>query len=463
MSDDESRSRTEAERLINPLVRGYMESLSLQRFYGGYSILELPPNVLNLGIGEVGNIPLPRDLYALYRRFFAARDLPHLVTRYSGTLGQKETNRRVAAWLNGWLGVERFGPESVVSVDGGQNAAEVAMRAFTTPLGSPGGTRQYVLMATPAYPYFSMVVAAQAGIQAFLAYDGESFTQGVERYCSPAVGVILLNVPNNPMGYELSGAQVSRINRVAAAYDCAIVADVVYAPYALGPAAGKALALLDPERTIFVDSFSKKYGLPGLRLGFALSAVPALTYAMRFIKTAESLTPSSLKLVFAGELLRDQADYPARIAAEVRSRFERFLEAFTRAEAPGVVAFGERRNPFYLPLDISGLVRRTGLTDVEITRYCLDPHQVRVFPGSFVYPGTELKHADFQNAGRAAAGPLPFRPPEFAAGASIVYAPDAVSGRVPLLRLSFGAETRVEQAAQALARAFQELWEGKRM
>lgn len=462
MSDDAQKPRPAAERLINPLVRGYMESLSLQRFYGGYTIMELPPEVLNLGIGEVGNMPLPEDLYALYQRFHSERDLPGLALRYSGTLGQKETNHHVAAWLNRWLGEERFGPESVVSVDGGQNAAEVAMRAFTTPLGTAGGKRQYVLMATPAYPYFSMVVAAQAGIQAFLAYDGEQFTQGVERYCNPGVGVILINVPNNPMGYELSADQVRRINRVAAAYDCAIVADVVYAPYASSPATGKALALLDPQRTIFVDSLSKKYGLPGLRMGFAISAVPDLVYAMRFIKTAESLTPSSLKLVFAGELLRDKAGYPEIIAREVRGRFERFLEAFTAANAPGVVPFGERRNPFYQALNISGLVKQTGLDDVAITRYAQQKHNVRVFPGSFVYPGVELKHSDFQNIGRPGKDGLPFEPPNVPPSASIVYAPDAVSGRVPLLRLSFGTETRVEEAAKALAQAFRDLWDGKR-
>jgi aspartate/methionine/tyrosine aminotransferase len=260
----------------------------------------------------------------------------------------------------------------------------------------------------------------------------------------------------------LTGDQVRRINRVAQAYDCAIVADVVYAPYALDSAAGRALALLDPERTVFVDSFSKKFGLPGLRLGFAISAVPALTYAMRFIKTAESLTPSSLKLVFAGELLRDHGDYPGRIAAEVRSRFERFLETFTALGAPGVAPCGERRNPFYLPLDISGLVQRTGLADTAIAKYCLDRHNVRVFPGSFVYPGLELQHADFAHAGRPGTGELRYAAPEFAAGASIVYAPDAVTGRVPLLRLSFGTETRVAPAAHALARAFRELWDGKR-
>jgi hypothetical protein len=57
---------------------------------------------------------------------------------------------------------------------------------------------------------------------------------------------------------------------------------------------------------------------------------------------------------------------------------------------------------------------------------------------------------------------LPFAPPEVPRGASIVYAPGAVSERIPLLRLSFGTETRVEQAARALAQAFRELWDGQR-
>ena len=35
-------------------------------------------------------------------------------------------------------------------------------------------------------------------------------------------------------------------------------------------------------------------------------------------------------------------------------------------------------------------------------------------------------------------------------------------GVTPLLRLSFGTETRVELAAQALARSFRDLWDGKR-
>ena len=83
--------------------------------------------------------------------------------------------------------------------------------------------KQYVLLATPSYPYFSSIISAHAGIMSFLAYDSEGFTRGVETYCNPSVGVILVNVPHNPMGYALNAEQVARVNRVAEVYDCAIV------------------------------------------------------------------------------------------------------------------------------------------------------------------------------------------------------------------------------------------------
>ena len=47
--------------------------------------------------------------------------------------------------------------------------------------------------------------------------------------------------------------------------------------------------------------------------------------------------------------------------------------------------------------------------------------------------------------------------PRFPAGAKIVYSPDHLEGRAPLLRLSFGTETRVEGAAEALSAALQAL------
>ena len=449
---DNSEDKPAISRLINPTVREYMETLTLQRFYGGYVITPLLPSVYNLGIGEVGNMRLGENLFEVYQRFIQRGELATLATRYSGTMGERETNRLMAETLNRWLGVERFHQDVVVSMDGGQNAISVALRTFTSPLGNSESRKQYVLLAAPGYPYFSAIVAAHAGMQVFLAYDGEQFTRGVETYCNDAVGVIVVNVPHNPMGYGLSAEQVGRINRMAQTYDCAILVDIVYAPYAEDPEVGRALSGFDPERTVFVDSFSKKYGFPGLRLGFAISAAESITYAMRFVKMSESLTPSNVKLAFAGHLLANYGDYPTRIGAQVRERQQRFLAAFAPPDRLQVKPFTGQPNVFYLALDVAHIAKRSGLSDEEIMQICHEEYGVRVFPGSFVYPKSALKYTTFKSAGRLnPAGDPPYFAPSFPKGAQVIYAPDFFEGRTPLLRLSFGMETRIEEAAEALA------------
>ena len=314
-------------RWINPGIRRYMHHVSLERFYGCYAFQDLAPQILNLGLGEVGNVPLAEDPVAIYRRFLEqnAELTPH-IARYAGTRGDAQTNERLAAWFNAWLGCERIDSERVASFDGGHNAIEAAVRVFTSPLGSTESPRQYVLCAAPSYPYISSLIAAHAGLRAFLAYSSEELVRGLERHGNHQVGMILLNIPHNPLGYALDAAQVRRINALAQRLDCVIVVDAVYANFApeldvpeLNAAelkasepntaaqesgVGAALAGLDAERTVFIDSFSKKFGYPGLRIGFALSANAQLIDALRFVKIAESISPSVEKLAFAAHLLR---------------------------------------------------------------------------------------------------------------------------------------------------------------
>ena len=69
--------------------------------------------------------------------------------------------------------------------------------------------------------------------------------------------MVLLNTPHNPTGYALTPEQVARINRAVEPYDCVLAMDMVYALNALDPQAMRTLGGLDPERTIYIDSFSK--------------------------------------------------------------------------------------------------------------------------------------------------------------------------------------------------------------
>jgi hypothetical protein len=54
-------------------------------------------------------------------------------------------------------------------------------------------------------------------------------------------------------------------------------------------------------------------------------------------------------------------------------------------------------------------------------------------------------------------GGVPYLAPQFPAGEQIVLSPDHLERRIASLRLSFGAETRMEAAAEALTAGLQSL------
>ena len=197
------------------------------------------------------------------------------------------------------LGRPGFGEQHVVFYDGGHNAINGILRACVAPIGSSHDMRQYVLLPTPCYPYFPTIMTQHSGALAYVAYAAEDVVQGIESLINPHIGVVLLNTPHNPTGYALTPEHVARINRAVAPYDCIVAVDMVYALNALAPRAVEALAGLDPERTIYIDSFSKKFGLPGFRLGYVICANLEIIEALRMMKAAESISVSNVKVRMA--------------------------------------------------------------------------------------------------------------------------------------------------------------------
>ena len=170
---------------------------------------------------------------------------------------------------------------------------------------------------------------------AYTAYSAEELVSNIEKLVNPQVGVVMINVPHNPTGYVLSAEQVARINHAVAPYDCVLAVDMVYALHALEPQAIQALGGLDADRTIYIDSFSKKFGLPGYRLGFALCANTELVEALRMLKAAESISTSNVKLLFAAHLLEHHMELAEATALEIRRRHEVF-----RAGLEGIEEYG---------------------------------------------------------------------------------------------------------------------------
>ena len=101
---------------------------------------------------------------------------------------------------------------------------------------------------------------------------------GILNQIDPQTRVIWLASPNNPTGSYVPKAQVDQLMRGIPDY-VLVVFDEVYHPYATAPDYVRALPyVLAGYNAMGINSFSKTYGLAGLRIGYAYSTKKIMAY-----------------------------------------------------------------------------------------------------------------------------------------------------------------------------------------
>ena len=434
---------------LTSFMRDHLDTLDLSNLFAEYRAAEFSPELFHLGIGEIADITDNAVWQAIMQDFYGDPQLVAHTTMYAGTHGAQEANQTIAEHLGALLGRPEFGDQHVLTYDGAHNAIHGVARTCVMPLGSPYDQRQYVLVPTPCYPYFPTIINAHSGVLAYAAYSADELVEGIEAYINSQIGVILINTPNNPLGFTLSPAHVERINRAAAPYDCVFAVDMVYALAANDPQAIRALAAFDPERTIYVDSFSKKFGLPGFRLGYIATVNPELLRALRMMKASESIASSTVKALFGAHLLRHHADIAEATAAAIQSRYRAFRQAIEGIEEYGVdvPSPAGNANAFYLPLFLDRFLQRAALSADAFNTICRERYGLEMVSGARMYPPDGLASGKLDLAAGKA---------RIASPGPVVYAPDFAERQRPFLRLSFGVESRIAAAAERLRDAFAE-------
>ena len=129
---------------------------------------------------------------------------------------------------------------------------------------------------------------------------------------TPATRLVYLANPNNPTGTWFPTAELDwLLHRLPR--EILVVVDEAYAEYVTDPALPSAIALLPQHPNLIVTrTFSKTYGLAGLRVGYAL-AHPKLIAVMERLR--ESFNVNNVGLAAAVAALADQ-----RYVASVRER-----------------------------------------------------------------------------------------------------------------------------------------------
>lgn len=155
--------------------------------------------------------------------------------------------------------------------------------------------------------------------------------------------LISVTTPHNPTGTELDAQTLAALVALAEKTGCHLLVDETYREMA-GLSLPIAASLSD--RAISVSSVSKTYGLPGIRVGWALSGDAALVERLLAAKEQIVLTGSVLDEAICYEVLRQKETLLPGIRAHIAAQRE-IVAAWMAAEprlrwAPptgGVVGF----------------------------------------------------------------------------------------------------------------------------
>jgi histidinol-phosphate aminotransferase len=167
------------------------------------------------------------------------------------------------------------------------------------------------------------------------------------RACDEQTRLLFLANPNNPTGTWLEpGALAALLAQVPDS--TLVVVDEAYQEYQPDSAAGSAVRLLPRHGNLVVTrTFSKAYGLAGLRLGYALAAAPVIAVLERL---RQSFNGNAVAQAAARAALADTGHVERVVAATVaeRERMAAALAAFGLPAGPSrgnflLVDFGDAR------------------------------------------------------------------------------------------------------------------------
>jgi histidinol-phosphate aminotransferase len=223
----------------------------------------VPPGVKEIRISSNENPlgPGKAAIDAIVRQFPEAGRYPFNSTPSEATL---------ASAIAAKFGVK---PESIVLGAGSQEILKSAVRAFTSPA-------RGLVTASPSFENCPGIAkrlghpVTEIKVDAACRLDLDQMAAAAK-----GAGLVFLNNPNNPTA-TVHGAKAIEdfVRRVrSASPDTVILIDEAYHDYVTDPSYQSAVPLAMKTANVFVArTFSKAYGMAGLRIGYAIGAADTL-------------------------------------------------------------------------------------------------------------------------------------------------------------------------------------------
>jgi len=265
-----------------------------------------------------------------------------------------------------------------------------------------------VLYPNPGYPIYESQIEFHGGVGVPYGYkegkDGFILDmQAIRKGIKAGAKLLIYNNYQNPTGASSPREEMEELATLAVKNDLFLLADEAYFEIRYG---GEPMSIASfpgmAERTVILYTFSKKFAMTGWRLGAAIGPAKFIENISKINVNDESCSNHFIQYgALAG--LQGSNEGPLGILAILKERRDVLVDLLNAI--PGVRCFKPEAT-FYLFPNVTGAMKRKGITDVEEFRklclketgvsFCTRRHFGRPLPGEteqyvrFAYSGIDV-------------------------------------------------------------------------
>ena len=255
---------------------------------------------------------------------------------------------------------------------GGMEALYLSMLVIVNP-------GDEVIIGDPFYCNYANMVRMRGATPVFVpcyaenhfAFDPKDFEAAI----TEKTKAVILNSPMNPTGGIATKESLEEIAKLCVKYDLYVLSDEVYNCLVYTKEMAPSIAVYPgmQERTVIINSLSKKYAMCGWRVGYAIANEAIVDGMSRMQEHVASGVNAATQYAAYEAITGSQQGFEDMLA-EYKRRREIVVEEFKKI--PMLKCYAPE-GTFYAFIDVSG----TGMTGNEFVDQLIEKVQVILVPG----------------------------------------------------------------------------------
>ncbi len=292
-------------------------------------------------------------------------------TKYTANAGIPSLREAIARDVKKRTGLD-YAPDEIAVTAGAMGALYLSTVCILNP-----GDEMIIL--EPHWPNYTNMVKMTGATPKYVNIMGEenlnNLCLNIEKTINKKTRAIIVNSPSNPTGLILPFEKLCEIAEIAKKHNLYVITDEVYRTIVFDKSFRSILEIPGmKERTILVDSLSKRFSMTGYRVGFVCAPREIATAVATLEENVNSCACMFAQV--ASQIALENSD---ELESEICGIFERRCKAMSGelAKAKNLIV-AQPVSTFYLFIDI----RKTNLSSEEFAYKLLEQKHIAVVPGN---------------------------------------------------------------------------------